>query len=248
MGRTRCRHGFTLIELLVVIAIIAILAAILFPVFAQARDKARQATCLSNCKQLASAFLMYAQDYDERLVQVGDWPFLIQPGEPPSLSGRTYRVWEDHILPYTKNAGIFRCPSSKTAWGSTATPFDYGYNTLIGTWLNPPGKQLSLAAFAAPAGTLLLADAGACHSDGKGYCLRGKKALTAEELNQPYSTISVRPNDALTSGSDEYPAPRHNGGSTLVLADGHAKWMHFDVFFLRANPFDRWFNPNFANN
>ena len=67
MRYLRSRRGFTLIELLVVIAIIAILAAILFPVFAQARDKARMATCLSNCKQIGLATMMYAQDYDERL-------------------------------------------------------------------------------------------------------------------------------------------------------------------------------------
>ena len=91
------RRGFTLIELLVVIAIIAILAAILFPVFARAREKARQASCLSNLKQLGLGLMMYAQDYDERLpgtytmVPPGPWPLVF---------------WPQIILPYVKNTQI----------------------------------------------------------------------------------------------------------------------------------------------
>src|SRR6266542_2865473 len=89
----RKRHGFTLIELLVVIAIIAILAAILFPVFAQARAKARQATCLSNLKQLGTAFMMYAQDYDETY-----------PMSNYGLPSGVNRSWQYLIDPYVKAA------------------------------------------------------------------------------------------------------------------------------------------------
>src|ERR671933_2119510 len=84
-------HGFTLIELLVVIAIIAILAAILFPVFAKARAKARQATCLSNLKQLGTAFMMYAQDYDETY-----------PMSNYGLSSGVNRSWQYLVDPYVK--------------------------------------------------------------------------------------------------------------------------------------------------
>src|SRR5262245_28914025 len=97
-ARTR---GFTLIELLVVIAIIAILAAILFPVFAQAREKARMANCLSNVKNLAHAILMYSQDYDECM-----------PAGSRSINGVGLR-WGGQIQPYVRNLAIFTCPSAR---------------------------------------------------------------------------------------------------------------------------------------
>jgi len=107
------RRGFTLIELLVVIAIIAILAAILFPVFAKAREKARQTSCLSNVKQLALAFHMYAQDYDGMGMQrdVGAAP-------------NRYH-WTKMVEPYVKNTQMFTCPSTRLA----STCFDFSIPT-----------------------------------------------------------------------------------------------------------------------
>jgi prepilin-type N-terminal cleavage/methylation domain-containing protein/prepilin-type processing-associated H-X9-DG protein len=101
------RRGFTLIELLVVIAIIAILAAILFPVFAQAREKARTASCSSNMKQIALAILMYAQDYDQTFPKNWNCPVGCQqvPGDGPV-------DWMEVVQPYTKNWAIFMCPSA----------------------------------------------------------------------------------------------------------------------------------------
>jgi prepilin-type N-terminal cleavage/methylation domain-containing protein len=96
------RRGFTLIELLVVIAIIAILAAILFPVFARAREKARQASCGSNVKQIALGVLMYVQDYDEMFSNLG-W----------CTTPRLY--WWDNVMPYVKNSQLFLCPSASSA-------------------------------------------------------------------------------------------------------------------------------------
>ncbi len=125
------KRGFTLIELLVVIAIIAILAAILFPVFARAREKARQASCLSNVKQLGLAPQMYAQDYDETL--------------PPSIAGRPSGALVttfDLLEPYTKNKQIERCPSDRqgsvdlTAWGLGR--YSYAWNKELFAYRLPP--------------------------------------------------------------------------------------------------------------
>jgi prepilin-type N-terminal cleavage/methylation domain-containing protein/prepilin-type processing-associated H-X9-DG protein len=103
----RSRSGFTLIELLVVIAIIAILAAILFPVFAQARDKARQATCQSNLRQYATATLMYVQDYDETFPMAS------------YLGGTCIATFYWAVQPYVKNDGITQCPSEPQAMDMT---------------------------------------------------------------------------------------------------------------------------------
>src|SRR3712207_739986 len=111
------RRGFTLIELLVVIAIIAILAAILFPVFAKARESARKASCQSNLKQIGLAINMYTADYDETMPNN---PYStvpgVQGGTDDCISGTTrhsYRGWISNVLmPYAKNTGIWRCPSS----------------------------------------------------------------------------------------------------------------------------------------
>ncbi len=132
------QRGFTLIELLVVIAIIAILAAILFPVFARAREKARQTSCLSNQKQIVLSWLMYAQDYDERTVL---WRIPAAVTHPNEDHGYCY--WQNTLQPYCKNEQVFVCPSSK--------PFPsacrgirgaYGLNTyedgeLIAEWEHP---------------------------------------------------------------------------------------------------------------
>jgi prepilin-type N-terminal cleavage/methylation domain-containing protein/prepilin-type processing-associated H-X9-DG protein len=106
------RRGFTLIELLVVIAIIAILAAILFPVFSRAREQARKAACVSNLKNIGMAMQMYAQDWDEKWVPM--WTQSWYQGH----SGRDWWMWL--IQPYVKNLALFKCPSNPAAWRGTA--------------------------------------------------------------------------------------------------------------------------------
>ena len=108
------RAGFTLIELLVVIAIIAILAAILFPVFSRARAKARQTSCLSNVKQISLALMMYAEDYDESY---------------PVVDHTVGYDWWDPLQPYVKNVELFRCPAYKAKPTDPAT--DYVLNGLF---------------------------------------------------------------------------------------------------------------------
>lgn len=139
------RKGFTLIELLVVIAIIAILAAILFPVFGRAREKARQTSCLSNTKQIGLAAAMYAQDWDECL-PTGD---------------RSANVWWYEIIaPYTKNKQIFTCPSFKQGNNSpNLSALGYGINKcmMCPHWC-PHTNWPSLAQIVRPAEILFVAD------------------------------------------------------------------------------------------
>jgi prepilin-type N-terminal cleavage/methylation domain-containing protein/prepilin-type processing-associated H-X9-DG protein len=134
------RVGFTLIELLVVIAIIAILAAILFPVFARAREKARQTACLSNLKQLGMGMYMYTQDYDE-LTPIGfngDW--------------WTYS-WRARIFPYVKNYQLYTCPSTSLDVPPNGTG-SYGINAFIGEAV----AYVSLAQVTMPAETFALGE------------------------------------------------------------------------------------------
>jgi prepilin-type N-terminal cleavage/methylation domain-containing protein/prepilin-type processing-associated H-X9-DG protein len=174
---TRFRKGFTLIELLVVIAIIAILAAILFPVFAQAREKARETSCLSNLKQLDLGMLMYAQDYDETLPQ-WQWGRSYASGSGPAKNNGT-TIWWNAIYPYVKNVQVYACPSQRYQyditqdghWGWFTKPknaadlANEGINPVflhakIGYGANEPimDSHPALAAMKQPADTLLLAD------------------------------------------------------------------------------------------
>jgi prepilin-type N-terminal cleavage/methylation domain-containing protein/prepilin-type processing-associated H-X9-DG protein len=137
------RLGFTLIELLVVIAIIAILAAILFPVFARAREKARQTSCLSNLKQLSLGLLMYMQDYDERM------PILF------SGTGWWYQTWKSRILPYVKNGQIYACPSTQFG-GDPIDTGSYGVNAYLGELSGSEG--IAMAQVTMPSQTIMIGE------------------------------------------------------------------------------------------
>ncbi len=143
------RRGFTLIELLVVIAIIAILAAILFPVFARAREKARQTSCLSNLKQMGLGVLMYAQDYDETLPVYGYTTGTIT--YPDGVTTGTTLLWYHIVYPYFKNYQMLNCPSSSTRYSGGYHPMGgYGGNTYI--W----GR--AMGALTTPSETLMALD------------------------------------------------------------------------------------------
>jgi prepilin-type N-terminal cleavage/methylation domain-containing protein/prepilin-type processing-associated H-X9-DG protein len=220
MTRSRSRKAFTLIELLVVIAIIAILAAILFPVFAQARETARKASCQSNLKQLGSAFMMYKQDYDER------YPF---GGWLPAGNGSG--EWQNTVAPYIKNKGVYRCPSSSELdenpqnpqeWHWNRNPVSYMYNNMLGIERRP----MSDAAVRAPADCVLLSDG---HSD---WGCPGNVCVGVDWMGRPGTvwlmedTYFGRDSRLITGWGDRtWGLPRHQDGANFAFADGHVKYM-----------------------
>jgi prepilin-type N-terminal cleavage/methylation domain-containing protein/prepilin-type processing-associated H-X9-DG protein len=199
------RKGFTLIELLVVIAIIAILAAILFPVFAKAREKARQASCLSNMKQFGIGILSYAQDYDEKLV-------LYYQYNPYAIN---LRWWGDMIQPYVKNYQLLSCPSGSWPYGSLRMAGDP--NPLICSYAIPAISHdathtviptlwaTGLAGIQAPAETIIVAES------------IGSEIFTG-------GTNDNRLLDIIGFGANCRVARRHNDGFNVTFLDGHAKW------------------------
>ena len=194
------RRGFTLIELLVVIAIIAILAAILFPVFAKAREKARQTSCLSNLKQLGLAIMQYAQDYDERIIgYVGG-------------TGNPSPAWYQVVEPYLKNTQILACPSANLGTNAYGWNNELAGSTAIGTILQP-------------AATVLVADAGRFVYPTPSDMDPGTWGLSGNchwQITWPGS-------GPWTSGSCQGTCTRrihirHNDGLNVTFCDGHAKW------------------------
>ena len=200
------RRGFTLIELLVVIAIIAILAAILFPVFAQAREKARQASCLSNVKQIGTSMLMYLQDYDETLpgyrfggeAGSNQNPFYADPKMGASSKDT---IFMNQILnPYIKNDGVWKCPSRSNSWvnvdpnpkaGDAFASYGGQNSYAVNNYLFKAKTGISSAAIAETAGTVGMVDATYYNTlpqgpNGKPCVLAGDTAGTAVVLNGSY--------------------------------------------------------------
>lgn len=192
------RRGFTLIELLVVIAIIAILAAILFPVFARAREKARQSSCLSNVKQIALSTMMYSQDYDERMPLKYFTTGVSGAIKYPGGNSSAHSIWPLPVYPYINNIQIFNCPSYSFKWsGNYSGTSAYGISDYI--------DGAALADIDEPAATILTADT-FTEEDGMSYRIS--------------RTISLTPGGKVRAAVSD----RHNGGANFGFCDGHAKW------------------------
>ncbi|MHB0912589.1 MAG: prepilin-type N-terminal cleavage/methylation domain-containing protein [Armatimonadota bacterium] len=217
--------GFTLIELLVVIAIIAILAAILFPVFAKAREKARQASCASNLKQIALAWLMYAQDYDETACPAVyfdedgrecGWDFILEYDSSWNVVSWSYGL----LGPYTKSGELNRCPSfSGQTWGRPYTGFAYnatyiGWEFYWGT-SDLVHEPCSLGGIGDPAGTAVFTDAG-----------YGNPVNANNYLRAPSDSLFV-------AGKVHF---RHNGMANVAYADGHVKAMGTKYLYDSSEP------------
>ena len=203
------RRGFTLIELLVVIAIIAILAAILFPAFARARENARRASCQSNLKQIGLGIMQYTQDYDEKL-----------PEFNPSGLG-----WAFVIQPYLKSTQMFQCPSDSVgsnpnydadnvtgAYAGKGSFTDYAYNLNLG-WQTTGFGIVSLASVTQPTQTVMCLD----YTDDRAYSYAVGN-LTYAAAVAGLATLE----DPNVAGKGD--GTRHLEGINYLLADGHVKW------------------------
>lgn len=244
--------AFTLIELLVVIAIIAILAAILFPVFAQAREMARKTSCLSNSKQLSLASLMYVQDYDETL----NGPALRNCGASGASQysnywwGKNWVTWPELIIPYTKNTGIYTCPNRANqpyyGWsintnssnddfpGAPTPPGNWHDGTCAGVYA-PGMSTVALAAMVSPASTIWYYDSNSSiYQDG----LKKWSDLQADAASWPAGTTRLEIDgsetiaqlfvDAGGRADNDHTIKdpmRHAQGMNIAWCDGHSKWL-----------------------
>jgi len=224
------RRGFTLIELLVVIAIIAILAAILFPVFAQAREKSRQASCASNLKQMATAILAYIQDYDETF-PLGTWlvggtgpgwqtGWYVVTTPPDSRAGSATAMairgsyWATAIQPYIKNWQLYKCPSAVDTVifsgpnpGQPTIPISYVYNGLL--------TNFHISGVISPAKCIMVWEG------------IGQLAWVNYATAMPFYMGGAMPYVAAntTSGMGRGgKADLHTGGHVKAYVDGHVKW------------------------
>lgn len=218
------RAGFTLIELLVVIAIIAILAAILFPVFASAREAARKTSCISNLKQYTAAFELYKSSYDDRY-PFGGW----YGARGGNANFDRSNDWHIALFPWVKNRDVYFCPSSTdfhqnpTDWNRTST--DYLYNNFLAQDRNPVVES----AIVASADCILLIEG---HSDwGRGPCITpfsNNRFVSNDIWCTEYTLFGKQ--SALVTGSmwgnstRVWGLPRHTGGANVLFADGHAKF------------------------
>ncbi|BCM88535.1 hypothetical protein IAD21_00368 [Abditibacteriota bacterium] len=211
------RRAFTLLEILVVIAIIGLLAAILFPAFARARENARRASCSSNLKQIFLAHSLYRDDYDG----------IFAPCAYLNAGGGQVE-WPELFLPYTRNRQIFICPSD-----ASSKEISYGLNTTAFAdveFLPPPpgGVQLGGISFPSVSEFVMACESGA----GDDFA-----------ISKPDSWKVVPPSKSLQFEGDSRAAKRHFDRSNVLFLDGHIKSFALDGFYRGQNPADLFFTP-----
>jgi prepilin-type N-terminal cleavage/methylation domain-containing protein/prepilin-type processing-associated H-X9-DG protein len=241
------KNGFTLIELLVVITIIAILAAILFPVFAQAREKARAISCLSNMNQIGLAVGMYIEDNDERLyfrsansaARVGSTRSGVVITNAVSYDAEQ---WWNLLLPYTTSKGVFVCPDDPT---QAASADSQGDATIPRSYVaSCTAEDLTLAQVSSPATTIVVTEKWGHVDNGIGST--GTKVNTETWMEPFDGDECMAGSDANTSGAclDRQPgypvgmvkmANWHQGGMNNAFFDGHAKWLQPTTIWASAD-------------
>jgi prepilin-type N-terminal cleavage/methylation domain-containing protein/prepilin-type processing-associated H-X9-DG protein len=214
------QRAFTLIELLVVIAIIAILASILFPVFARARENARRASCASNMKQIGLAVMQYTQDYDEK------YPVQLQSNPTSNVSpfttatGVNVSNWALEIYPYSKSWKILTCPSAIPST-STAPPTGNDSNSYLGNGVifrHPTSGGVSMAAVQEPAGTIMVQE----YSLAVAASWVRPMAISTSNLTR--YEYWLQGTSATPIGTSSTYDRLHFEGGNLLFADGHVKW------------------------
>jgi prepilin-type N-terminal cleavage/methylation domain-containing protein/prepilin-type processing-associated H-X9-DG protein len=260
---SRRSHGFTLIELLVVIAIIALLAAILFPVFARARENARRASCQSNLKQMALGIEQYKQDYDSKFPMASTsspsgtppggipWGFYNNDGTYGGTSSADAVPWNTVLQPYLKSTQILQCPSMNLRGF-----INYFYNSNLGVGVgfqcqysasNPPNPCVkSESMLIAPAVTIMFGDGGRytsgqvanCHSSTLSNCPKTNPTGSAAQPAVGAWTDKL-PNAWPSAAQVTAMQTRHLGGINFAFADGHVKWLSVDKL--------TYDNPNTGN-
>jgi prepilin-type N-terminal cleavage/methylation domain-containing protein len=214
------RRGFTLIELLVVIAIIAILAAILFPVFAQAREQARKTTCLNHAKQIGIGLAMYRQDWDGG-GPFGGWPVSYSGGaNVHSPTSKYHEDWQFTLQPYVKNAQMFRCPSDKVPYDKR--PISYLYNNN----LNADHKPVVEAAVENTSDVVCIWEGFGPSASSQEKAPPVLVAAFPPTAFREYTTWGT--NGALLASAN-VGLPRHQEGGNAIYFDTHAKYVRYGV-------------------
>ena len=210
------RSGFTLLEFLVVIACIAIVGAVIFPVFASHPERPRRNACLTNVKQLALGVMQYAQDYDERFPNSGFAVVKVKGNPPPAL---TYRAeepangWYDAVYSYVKNSRIYYCPSDESkeriGYPAPAQAEEFASSFTLNKWT---ATGLETATVKNPAEFVLLAE-----RNNETQAANGSYLFAPWKWSKDAEGPQITQDLALT---------RHNSGSIVGFSDGHAKWFN----------------------